>query len=574
MCGTVILDDPDAVIDGEPFAHYVCHVTEVSEITRDRRVPPDPGRHDVAPARSRRRGCWRTTASASSTRTPVPANDRATRASGGTPTSSRARPCGLAVGRVHHPRRRHVAAQRLPPHRARFAPRWDRRHAARLRARPRRDRALLRTWRRPAPPLPISGTAPPAPPTTATARSADTYGVAGTAATASRPNHGLDDFVKNAAPLMSIPDVAPDRCTAAMPHDSSHDPTPPLPRATSTCTSKARCVPRPCPSWPTPPGSRSRDPWLRLVHRIRRHLPRRLRRCCGPPRTSPAWSTRSWRTASSTARSGSSRRSTPPTTATGSAPTRTSSTWSSTPPPPPPTSSASGVGVMLAADRTVDPAIAVEQARIAAQPAPTAGVVSFGLANDEAIGPPEPFAEAFAIAKEAGLLSAPHAGELAGPGVGAWRARHARPRPAPARRAGDRGPRAGEAPRRLATSCSTCARRRTCCSRCTRRSPSTRSRSCSTRVSAAVSTATTRSCSGPACWRSTRSCAPRWGSTTVALASIARASIDGSGAPDELKASARRASTTGSRPRRIHSRASGSSLSHRGSTAGRSVGRG
>jgi ectoine hydroxylase-related dioxygenase (phytanoyl-CoA dioxygenase family) len=33
-CGTVILDDPDAVIDGEAFAHYVCHVTEVSSITR------------------------------------------------------------------------------------------------------------------------------------------------------------------------------------------------------------------------------------------------------------------------------------------------------------------------------------------------------------------------------------------------------------------------------------------------------------------------------------------------------------------------------------------------------------
>jgi ectoine hydroxylase-related dioxygenase (phytanoyl-CoA dioxygenase family) len=33
-CGTVILDDPDAVIDGAPFAHYVCHVTEVSEIAR------------------------------------------------------------------------------------------------------------------------------------------------------------------------------------------------------------------------------------------------------------------------------------------------------------------------------------------------------------------------------------------------------------------------------------------------------------------------------------------------------------------------------------------------------------
>jgi adenosine deaminase len=69
---------------------------------------------------------------------------------------------------------------------------------------------------------------------------------------------------------------------------------------------------------------------------------------------------------------------------------------------------------MLAADRTADPAIAVEQARLAAARADR-GVVSFGLANDEAIGPPEPFAEAFAIAKDAGLLSAPHAGELAGP---------------------------------------------------------------------------------------------------------------------------------------------------------------
>jgi len=73
-----------------------------------------------------------------------------------------------------------------------------------------------------------------------------------------------------------------------------------------------------------------------------------------------------------------------------------------------------GVGVMLAADRTADPAIAVDQARIAATRTGR-GVVSFGLANDEAIGPPEPFADAFAVAKEAGLLSAPHAGELAGP---------------------------------------------------------------------------------------------------------------------------------------------------------------
>ncbi len=42
-------------------------------------------------------------------------------------------------------------------------------------------------------------------------------------------------------------------------------------------------------------------------------------------------------------------------------------------------------------------------------------MVSFGLANDEVIGPPEPFAEAYAIARDAGLLSTPHAGELCGP---------------------------------------------------------------------------------------------------------------------------------------------------------------
>ena len=34
VCGTVVLDDPDAMIDGRPFAHYVCHVTQISEITR------------------------------------------------------------------------------------------------------------------------------------------------------------------------------------------------------------------------------------------------------------------------------------------------------------------------------------------------------------------------------------------------------------------------------------------------------------------------------------------------------------------------------------------------------------
>ena len=71
-------------------------------------------------------------------------------------------------------------------------------------------------------------------------------------------------------------------------------------------------------------------------------------------------------------------------------------------------------GFMLAGDRTRPPAAAVEQARLAARYAGR-GVVAFGLANDEAPWPPEPFAEAFAIAGGAGLLCTPHAGELAGP---------------------------------------------------------------------------------------------------------------------------------------------------------------
>jgi adenosine deaminase len=72
-----------------------------------------------------------------------------------------------------------------------------------------------------------------------------------------------------------------------------------------------------------------------------------------------------------------------------------------------------GVGLLVSADRTLDPAIGEQQARRAARHA-GAGVVAFGLANDEAY-PPEPFADAFAIARAAGLISAPHAGELAGP---------------------------------------------------------------------------------------------------------------------------------------------------------------
>lgn len=73
-----------------------------------------------------------------------------------------------------------------------------------------------------------------------------------------------------------------------------------------------------------------------------------------------------------------------------------------------------GVGIMVTADRTVSPDDAVRQAHIAARYVGR-GVVAFGLANDEARFPPEPFAPAFAVARAAGLISAPHAGELAGP---------------------------------------------------------------------------------------------------------------------------------------------------------------
>ena len=73
-----------------------------------------------------------------------------------------------------------------------------------------------------------------------------------------------------------------------------------------------------------------------------------------------------------------------------------------------------GVGFMVACDRTADPANATESARAAVRFA-GAGVVSLGLDNDETLGPPERFADGFAIARDAGLLSTPHAGELVGP---------------------------------------------------------------------------------------------------------------------------------------------------------------
>lgn len=73
-----------------------------------------------------------------------------------------------------------------------------------------------------------------------------------------------------------------------------------------------------------------------------------------------------------------------------------------------------GFGLTLAAMRHHGPGAAMDLARFAARYAGR-GVYAFGLAGDEAAFTTEPFAAAFAIARAAGLTSAPHAGEMAGP---------------------------------------------------------------------------------------------------------------------------------------------------------------
>ena len=73
-----------------------------------------------------------------------------------------------------------------------------------------------------------------------------------------------------------------------------------------------------------------------------------------------------------------------------------------------------GIAVVIAANRTRHPLDARTLARLAAQYAGR-GVVGFGLSNDERRGSTSDFARAFAIAERAGLLLAPHGGELLGP---------------------------------------------------------------------------------------------------------------------------------------------------------------
>jgi adenosine deaminase len=82
-------------------------------------------------------------------------------------------------------------------------------------------------------------------------------------------------------------------------------------------------------------------------------------------------------------------------------------------------SAATGVGVSLivAASRMRHPLDARTLARLAVRHAGDGpgDVVGFGLSNDERRGSTEEFAGAFRIARAAGLISAPHSGELLGP---------------------------------------------------------------------------------------------------------------------------------------------------------------
>lgn len=72
-----------------------------------------------------------------------------------------------------------------------------------------------------------------------------------------------------------------------------------------------------------------------------------------------------------------------------------------------------GVGVIVAASRIRHPLDARTLARLAARYA-GAGVVGFGLSNDERRGNTAAFGPAFRIARAAGLAAVPHGGELRG----------------------------------------------------------------------------------------------------------------------------------------------------------------
>ncbi|MFH9423136.1 adenosine deaminase [Streptomyces sp. NPDC017529] len=73
-----------------------------------------------------------------------------------------------------------------------------------------------------------------------------------------------------------------------------------------------------------------------------------------------------------------------------------------------------GIRVLVAANRMKHPLDARTLARLAVRYADR-GVIGFGLSNDERRGFARDFDRAFAIARDGGLLAAPHGGELSGP---------------------------------------------------------------------------------------------------------------------------------------------------------------
>lgn len=78
-----------------------------------------------------------------------------------------------------------------------------------------------------------------------------------------------------------------------------------------------------------------------------------------------------------------------------------------------------GMALVVAANRTRHPGDAETLARVAKRWAGQregARVVGFGLSNDETRGDPAAFEKAFRIARDAGLVAVPHAGELRGAG--------------------------------------------------------------------------------------------------------------------------------------------------------------
>lgn len=74
-----------------------------------------------------------------------------------------------------------------------------------------------------------------------------------------------------------------------------------------------------------------------------------------------------------------------------------------------------GTGLIVAANRTRHPGDAEVHARVARRFADQ-GVVGFGLSNDETRGDTREFEKAFRLARDAGLIAVPHAGELRGAG--------------------------------------------------------------------------------------------------------------------------------------------------------------